>query len=340
MDKNPLISVLIPTYNCEAYVYDAVKSILDQTYPFFECIIIDDCSTDKTVEIIKFFNDERIKLIVKPENSGYTDSLNYGLTIASGKYIARMDGDDFSLPNRFEKQIAVLENNTDIVVCGTIFKILGTDTIIQAPENHKEIKQELLKNSCIGHPTAMIRKATLDAYNISYNTEYEPAEDYDLWVRLSKRGKLYNLQEVLFLYRVHKNQVSITQREKQRYSASKSRFNMISRLRFDYSHEEKQAYIKQFSFTERLVFEELLVLIHLKKRILNSNEDEYFKPEVLKEFLEYQERKNINQYFKANRSYSPKIIKEFKSVSKLTSIDFSIIEKWKLYFKSWIFYKK
>ncbi|MGB6269590.1 MAG: glycosyltransferase family 2 protein [Olleya sp.] len=339
MTNQPLITVLIPTYNCEQYVHQAVQSILDQTYTNFECIIIDDCSTDSTVDIIKAFDDSRINLIIKPENSGYTNSLNYGLTIAKGKYIARMDGDDISLLNRFEKQIEVLEQDNDIVVCGSVFRIIDSETIITAPEKHEDIKLALLKDSCIGHPTAMIRKSVLDKHQINYDTNFEPAEDYDLWVKLSKLGKLHNLQEVLFFYRVHDNQVSVTKKEIQRKSASLSRFNMLSQLNFEYSEVEKQAYIKQFSFTERLNFEELKALITLNNKALKANSSGFFNSKKLKTIIQTFQTEAINQYFKANTKYTPKYIGQLKETSKLTNTNFSFSEKVKLYIKSLIFFK-
>lgn len=340
MTNTPLITVLMPTYNCEQYVCEAVESILNQTYTNFECIIIDDCSTDATVDIIKAFNDARINLIIKPKNSGYTNSLNYGLTIAKGKYIARMDGDDISLPNRFEKQVAVLEHDKNIAVCGSVFKIIDSNTIISPPEIHEDIKTELLKDSCIGHPTAMIRKSILDNNSIKYNPNYEPAEDYDLWVRLSQLGKLYNIQEVLFLYRVHDNQVSITKKEIQRKSASLSRFNMLSQLSIEYTELEKQAYIKQFSFTDRLNFEELKALIRLNKKAISANLNAYFKQEELKRILGKFQEEAINQYFKSNNKYSPKFIWECKEISAMTNVNFSVLEKFKLFIKSIVFFKK
>ncbi|MDO7135393.1 glycosyltransferase family 2 protein [Algibacter lectus] len=338
MTNKPLITVLIPTYNCDQYVKQAVQSILEQTYTNFECIIIDDCSTDGTVDIIKTFNDPRINLIVKPKNSGYTNSLNFGLTIAKGKYIARMDGDDISLSNRFEKQVYVLEQNDDMVVCGSIFRIIDTETIIQAPEYQEQIKTGLLKDSCIGHPTAMIKLSVLQQHNINYNKAYEPAEDYDLWVRLSQVGQLHNIQEVLFLYRVHDNQVSITKKEIQRKSASLSRFNMLSQLDFDYSELEKQAYIKQFSFTERLNFKELKALINLNSKALKANSSGFFDPKKFKTIIQTFQAEAINQYFKANNTYSPKYIGELKVISQLTDVNFSFSEKVKLYIKALIFF--
>lgn len=339
MTHQPLITVLIPTYNCEQYVYDAVQSILNQTYTNFECIIIDDCSTDGTVDIIKTFDDPRINLIIKPKNSGYTNSLNYGLTIANGKFIARMDGDDISLPNRFEKQVAIFEQNDDIVVCGSIFKLIDTETIIEAPEHHDAIKLGLLKESCIGHPTAMIRTSVLNTHNINYNTAYEPAEDYDLWVRLSEVGQLYNIQEVLFLYRVHDNQVSITKKEIQRISASLSRFNMLSQLDFDYSELEKQAYIKQFSFTERLNYNELKALLKLNKKAIKANNNTYFNQKDFIALLNQFEAESLKQYFVGNKSFYPLMIVQYLSIFKTSNFKLSSQSFLKLMVKSIFFYK-
>jgi len=252
-----------------------------------------------------------------------------------------MDGDDISLPNRFKRQIEIMEKDSSIVVCGSIFKILGTETIIKAPQNHNEIKTELLKDSCIGHPTAMIRKSVLVDNNINYDISFEPAEDYNLWVKLSKFGKLHNIQEVLFKYRVHDGQVSAVRREKQRHSASKSRFDMLCNLKFDYTEEEKQAYIKQFSFEERLTFSELETIIHFKNKVFSSNKkNKFFDDKVLKEFFNYQEEENINQYFRSNKLYNYKMINQFKKATKLTSINFSFLDIFKLYIKSLIGYKK
>jgi glycosyltransferase involved in cell wall biosynthesis len=338
MTHQPLITVLIPTYNCEQYIQEAVQSILDQTYTNFECIIIDDCSTDGTIDIIKRFDDPRINLIIKPKNSGYTNSLNSGLTIAKGKYIARMDGDDVSLPNRFEKQIEVLEQDEDLVVCGSIFRIIDTETIIFAPEYHEDITIGLLKDSCIGHPTAMIKKSVLVDNNINYNIDFEPAEDYDLWVRLSKIGKLHNLQEVLFMYRLHDNQVSITKKEIQRKSASLSRFNMLSQLDFEFSEAEKQAYIKQFSFTERLNFEELKALIQFNDKALESNNNGLFNTEKFKIVIENFQNEAVNQYFKSSHKYNPNYIGQFAKISRLANTKFSFLEKVKLYIKAITFF--
>ena len=112
----PKITVLMPVYNCELYIQEAIESILHETYSDFEFLILDDASTDQTVSIIKKYKDACIQLIEKLLKAGYTNSLNYGLTIARGKYIARMDGDDISFPDRFVKQVTYLEANPGVVL--------------------------------------------------------------------------------------------------------------------------------------------------------------------------------------------------------------------------------
>lgn len=211
MDKKidtPIVSVIMPVYNCEKYIQEAVESILNQTYTNFELLIIDDCSTDKTVSIINNFKDPRIKLNVKEKNTGYTNSLNYGLTIAIGKYIARMDGDDISLPERFEKQVSFLEENQDVVLCGTAYKIMHNKRYITFPEKHDLIKVRMLKGNQIAHPSVVIRASILKEHHLEYNPKMEPAEDYDLWTRMLCLGKFHNLQEPLLNYRIHEKQVS------------------------------------------------------------------------------------------------------------------------------------
>jgi glycosyltransferase involved in cell wall biosynthesis len=202
----PIISVILPVYNCEKYIFETVESVLLQTFVDFELLIIDDCSTDATISIIEEFDDARIQLIKKDKNTGYTDSLNYAISIARGFFIARMDGDDICLPKRFEKQVDFLEKNKNVIVCGTGIQIMGTDTLLHHPSNHGEIKVKLCFGSSFYHPTVMGRKEFF--VKNPYDKNYEPAEDYDLWTRLAFQGELANLEEVLLLYRVHDKQVS------------------------------------------------------------------------------------------------------------------------------------
>ncbi|RTY96453.1 glycosyltransferase, partial [Flavobacterium bomense] len=257
MVSTPKITVILPVYNCELYIQTAVESILNQTFTDFELLIIDDASTDATVAIIQKIEDSRIQLIQKPVNSGYTNSLNSGIKLAKGDYIARMDGDDISYPERFAKQIAYLETHPEVVVCGTTYKIMGNDKRITLPEHHEAIKISLLWGNCISHPSVMIRKKVLDQYSIQYDTSKEPAEDYDMWVRILSLGKLHNLQEVLLEYRLSSNQVSRKRADEQKKNDIATKFQLLQYLEVQWNNSEFEFLERQFGKTEVLSFNDL-----------------------------------------------------------------------------------
>lgn len=218
----------MPVFNCENYIFEAVDSILSQTFSNFELIIIDDCSTDLTLKIVKSFEDKRIILVQKEENTGYTDSLNYGISIAKGKYVARMDGDDISLPYRFEKQYAFLENNADVIICGTAIQIIGTQNIERHPENHNDLQVKLCFSSVFHHPTVMVRTSVIKHH--FYNKEFEPAEDYELWTRLAFIGKMANLEDVLLYYRMYASQTSSVRKKSQDQNIFKCQMIMFNKF--------------------------------------------------------------------------------------------------------------
>jgi glycosyltransferase involved in cell wall biosynthesis len=214
MDKDmiPKISVIMPAYNCRPYIEESVNSILNQTFTDFEFIIIDDCSTDGTLEYLYSLDDIRIKLFPKEKNSGHAISLNMGLAQARGDYIARMDGDDVAMPERLKKQYDFLESNHNILCCGSsrLFideknNEIGEYIAITSPEI---FKIAMFFNCEIAHPSVMIRNEAFKLFNLKYDISMEPAEDYDLWCRLIQKGLLANIEEKLIKYRVHSKQVS------------------------------------------------------------------------------------------------------------------------------------
>jgi glycosyltransferase involved in cell wall biosynthesis len=210
----PKVSIILPVYNGEAYILKAVNSMLRQTFADFECIIIDDCSTDQTVELVNTLQDNRIKLIVKPNNTGYVKSLNMGIQLATGTYIARMDADDIALPERLGKQVDYLDNHPETAVVATKIKLMDeNDTLTgdwkndQLTHTAKDIVQYLPKGNCICHPSIMARKEILDKY--PYDTNQYGSEDWDLWLRLTADGyRIEKLPDVLLQYRTTNTSVS------------------------------------------------------------------------------------------------------------------------------------
>lgn len=199
----PMISVVMPTYNSEKYVCEAVESILNQTFGDFEFLIINEFgSNDRTVEICESYHDARIKIIQNETRLGLADSLNKGIRLCKGKYFARMDSDDVSLPTRFEKQLRYMETHPDICVLGSWQEHFGIrNSKHTPPERHEEIKIGMLFQCDMCHSTVFIRRKEFCGCGLSYNPEYV-AEDYELWLRAVKAVRFANIQEVLGRYRV------------------------------------------------------------------------------------------------------------------------------------------
>ena len=213
MLKKTPISVVMVCYNTSSYIQEAIDSVLSQTFSDFEFIIVDDGSTDDTVDIIKQYCDNRIVFISNTHN--YIDSLNIGMNVAKGHYIARMDADDIIISTRLELQYNFMETHKDIDMVAGWFESLGlNDQIVwKPPLEHNDIITSLVINNVLCHPLAMIRKSTLLRIfpdNIIYQKSYVYAEDYKLWIDLIKGGAiLSNLPEVLLKYRISNSQ-SIT----------------------------------------------------------------------------------------------------------------------------------
>ncbi|MCO6045366.1 glycosyltransferase [Aeoliella sp. ICT_H6.2] len=206
----PTISVILPVYNAERYVAEAVESILAQTYTDFEFLIIDDGSTDGSLKVLEHYaqRDERIRLKSRP-NTGYVVALNEMLSEARGEFIARMDADDISLPDRLQKQTDFLVPRLDHVCVGTAVTHVDSENEVLAKlpikRTHEEIdRAHMVENvwAVIVHPTVLIRRAALDKVG-GYREEMLYIEDYDLWLRLAEIGLLENLMEPLLRYRVH-----------------------------------------------------------------------------------------------------------------------------------------
>ncbi len=209
-----MISVVMSVYNAEKHLDEAIQSILNQTYKNFEFIIINDGSTDKSLEIIEKYKSQDTRIVfISRENRGLVASLNEGIELAQGKYIARMDADDISLPQRFEKQIHFMKEN-ELDVCGSwISKFRGSSNlgITKYPEDDANIKFRLLFMSSFAHPTVIFKKSILDTDSKYRNVK---AEDYQLWTELALAGfRMGNVPQILLKYRVHKNQLTKNKKE-------------------------------------------------------------------------------------------------------------------------------
>lgn len=245
MEKKPLVSVVMPTYNRGGLVGRAIESVLNQTYSNLEFIIINDASTDNTSEVIRRYEqkDKRIRRIDNKDNLRIVRSLNRGLANAKGKYIARIDDDDVWVSqDKLKKQISFLERNPDYVVIGTgsvaILKSRGLRIKNKKPETDKEIRDRMLFECPFLHPAVVFRRDPAQKIGF-YDERLERAEDYDLWMRLGKIGKMHNLPEYSIESMAGASNVS----HRERREILKYNLLLIKRYRLDYPHF-KMAYIK------------------------------------------------------------------------------------------------
>ena len=211
-NKSPLVTVLMPVYNGEKYLQPAIESILNQTFKDFEFLIINDGSTDNSENIILSFKDARIRYVKNEKNRQLIHTLNKGLQLSKGTFIARMDADDISLPQRLEKQIEILQNNKDIGVCGSWVKTIGINggQIFKYPIQQEAIEKILFFCCEMCHPVSIFRKSLIDQYGIKYRPDYYFIEDWKFWLELGKVTHFYNIPEVLFHYRMHETNITKT----------------------------------------------------------------------------------------------------------------------------------
>lgn len=201
----------MPVYNGEKYLKEAIVSVLNQTEKDFEFVIVDDGSTDHSLQIIRGFADDRIRLIQKP-HSGLIDTLNAGLKECRGEYIARMDADDVSLPERLEKQVQFLDRNQKVVMCGTWAQVIdGKGEIIgeyvYPPLGSGAIRRYIWCHNPFIHPTVMVKKDIWDVVG-GYHSFWKNTGDDELWTRLVFRYETANLGEKLLNYRQHGAQLT------------------------------------------------------------------------------------------------------------------------------------
>jgi len=228
----PLVTVLMPVYNGEPFVADAVESILGQTFRDFEFLILDDASTDRSVEIIEGYGDSRIRIVRNEQQIELIRTLNRGLELARGKYVARMDADDISLPERLERQVAFLEANPDVGACGAWVVTMGDceGEIWGYPESATEIRCRLLFDAALAHPSVCMRRDAFARHHLQFDEAYPHAEDYQLWRTASEKFPLANIGEVLVRYRIHADSVSQRCRQQQEATVGRIHEEALSRL--------------------------------------------------------------------------------------------------------------
>lgn len=241
MNPAPKITVVMPVYNSEKYLRDTIKSVLCQTFGDFEFLIINDGSTDKSLEIIKSFSDSRIRIVNREKNIGLQKNLFDGVGMAKGEYIARMDSDDICLPYRFSEQIKFMDSHSEIGICGSWYKTIGAESFVHKPPVRSEdIKANMLFYTSLAHPSVMMRTELLKKFNLNYNQEIPYCEDYDLWWRSVQCFPIANIPKVLLFYRIHPESIFQANRQAVRDVGYRLRAGMLKKIGIEQSEEEKR----------------------------------------------------------------------------------------------------
>lgn len=201
-----MISIILPAYNAERFIARAIDSIIKQTFPEWELILVDDGSTDKTVEIAKSFKDNRIWVFMLGQNKGIVEALNYGLDLAFGEFIARHDADDTSHPYRLERQLKYLNEHPDVDIVGTAMVIEeGNGRMLSTKKYPKKPTHGEWMEFCqLAHPTVMMHRKVYDVIG-GYDPDFDMAccEDYDYWLRAKEKFVIHNIPEALYFKTEH-----------------------------------------------------------------------------------------------------------------------------------------
>ncbi len=320
----PKISVLLPVYNGEKYLKESIDSILQQTFSDFELLVISDGSTDESHRIIESYTDKRIRFIKNEKNKGLIFTLNRGLGEARGKYIARMDQDDISIPSRLQEQYDFLERNTGVALVGGWAEIIDENNnhlgYKRLPSEYFLIKFELLFRNPFIHSTIFFRKEIIQRLG-GYNKDYEHAEDYELYSEMSDKYKIVNLPKILLKFRVHSQSIGQVSKTKkiQEITRKKIVLNNISSY-YKPTHED----IAIINGTER----NSGLINTLKKISLNKK---IFKAYIAKEKLSKIEFLKLNSIYKQRNT---KLIRGWV-VSRLqkTPLLYYMVKKFYHYYK-------
>ncbi|MFS8130965.1 MAG: glycosyltransferase family 2 protein [Candidatus Dojkabacteria bacterium] len=311
-EVKPRVSVLMPVYNAEEFLEDSAGSILAQTFTDFELLLLDDGSKDKSLEIAKKLaeKDSRVRVLPNEANMGIVKTLNRGISLARGEFLARMDSDDFSLPERFAEQVKYLDEHPDYSVCGSWVVTFGNHNgnVWELPSDPNLVKVTMLFYSALTHPAIMMRKKVIFE-DLALEYEGYHGEDYILMMKVAKRSKLSNVPKVLFKYRTHDNSLMVINGVANQEVANGVRMDQLKSLGITPTEEEFEIHKKfgRWGFEDSAKFLEESK-IWFRKIIAANKESSYYDQDTLIKFLN---TKLLDAYKGIKVKYSKGIIKLF-----------------------------
>ena len=326
------LTVIMPVYNGEKYLKEAIDSILNQTFTDFKLLVLNDNSTDGTKHILKKYQnqDHRIEVINKTQNIGPALLRNEGIAYAKTEFIALQDADDISMPTRFEKQIKVLRNNTKIGLCGTWFTIFGDkkEKTIRHNENHDALKVQFLNSCGIGNSTVMFRKNILG--NLKFEAEFVPAEDYALWSKLIQVTEFYNIPESLLNYRWHPNNISQSKEKNLRKSEVAIKKRQLKHFGINENDTHINDYLNALTLKRKLSTKDAISAIKASKKLkLKNNANHYYDAKLFNNLI----NKTIIRTIRNSKDIDANFMKYLKHESGYYH-QISVVDKLMLFFKS------
>ena len=312
MAEKQLISVIMPAYNAGEFIEKAVESILTQSYPYFELLIFEDCSTDNTFEILQGIQDDRIRLFPSESNRGYLVHLNEGIEKSRGKYIARMDADDISAPNRFAEQVEFLEKNPVYGLCGCWFREFNgkKEFVKKPPVHHVDLELILLKKNPFCHSSVMLRKEVLVKQNLRYDLEYYTSEDYLLWSRLARVSCMHVIPKILHAYRYHQDNISNRKRDQQRDLSKNIQLINLDRLGQDELNEEQRDIYLKLLWGKRLIVKEFSIADEMLNTLWELNrQKKVFERKGFERYISRLGQRLLVQAIKAEKYTETKVSK-------------------------------
>lgn len=323
----PEISVIMSVYNGETYLKEAIESVINQTFKNWEFIIINDCSTDSTAEILSEFasKDERIKVHPNEVNLKLPKSLNKAISLSQGKYIARMDADDICLPDRFCKQYKFMEENSDVALSSCQFMTVKNGVYMSGGAggrcDNDALRAMLLVGNPILHPGVIARAEVMKELN--YDTTLTCTEDLELWTRMAMGNlKMEILPECLMIYRLHDKQITSTTLERQHTEVLKIQDKFYGTLLKEMDNEMRAFYINGIYFRENADINKFLEYARWLKKVNNKNFDKnainYALFEIMAEYRRHgiSKRDIIKAVFICNPVFIAKEIKRRKKTAK------------------------
>ena len=292
----------MPTYNVAPWVEEAIQSVLNQTYRDFELLVVDDASTDDTLDRVRSIDDPRIRIASFPNNVGLSENLNRGLDIIDTELVARMDGDDIAEPDWLETGVHVLDTHPEVGVCSFGFKFFGAKTsLVRFPEHHEDSKAQMLFGCTVIVP--VFRRAVMADNHLRYSTEAFPAEDYMMWSNVYPLTQIYNVQRTLFHYRTHPTQISTSRREAQIVKSNEVRLKMLLWLNPNFTDEEKRYFLDVFVPCKIESKGEVPKLKSFAQLIIDRNTYGNYSTEALRQKFKFHIGYGVLEY--AERTYFP-----------------------------------